>query len=63
MQGNVTERWRRFPNPFPALVRPHQLLTTDLLVLIVFYYGGAVDVDGGGRDVVVVGWAGVVGGG
>lgn len=54
MRGNVTERWRRFPNPFPALVRPHQPLTTDLLVLIVFCYGGAVDVDeegGGGGGV------------
>lgn len=39
----MTECWR-FPNPFPALVCPHQPLTTELIVLC---YGRAVDVDGG----------------
>lgn len=43
----MTECWRRFPNPFPALVLPHQPPMTDLLVLIVLRHGGAVDVDGG----------------
>lgn len=43
----MTECWRRFPNPFPALVLPHQPLMTDLLVLIVLHHGGAEDVEGG----------------
>lgn len=56
LRGNVTERWRRFPNPFPALVCPHQALTTDLLVLIVFCYGGVEGgVEGGMRMWRVVG--------